>query len=149
MKLGPAELTHYYDPPLQIGKYVVHGRGMENQLANDGGTGKLAHLKESSIDRIVDWSKAAGPLKYRETLLKRLGTLPMGMDDYPYLDRDVYLYNPENLPGLHEIKPTIVPLEGGGVSLSVRSLVHCAELNINGELYVIAMESLTGDDYEY
>jgi hypothetical protein len=71
------------------------------------------------------------------------------MDDHLSLDRDVYLYNPENLPGLHEIGPTLIQLEGGGVSLSASCLAQCAELNINGALYVVAMESLTSDDYEY
>jgi hypothetical protein len=81
-------------------------------------------------------------------LVKRFGSLPLGMDNTAAVKREVYLYNPDNLPGLHEIGPNaIVGTKSGGVMFAP-SLGNALELLIDDELYVIATNSFQKDDFE-
>jgi len=137
MQLGPVELSHYYDPALQIGKHIVHGRGVEGQFMKDGATVNV-RLTESAIDNVVAWCAAHGRLRYRDVLIRRFGSLPVGMEKAPNMDLEVYLYNPDDLPGLHELGPNPFITTERGVTTSAPSLANALELQIDGNLYVIA-----------
>lgn len=145
MQLGPVELNHYYDPPLRIGRFVVYGRGMEGELARPGLGGTRVRIRASTIERVLEWCAKNGRMKYGDVLVKRIGSIPMGMEDSPLLKREVYLYNPANLPGLHEIDPNSFALNERGVTMAP-SLMSAIELLIDNQLYVIA--GLTDADYE-
>jgi hypothetical protein len=148
IRLGPVELHHYYDPPLKIGKYIVYGRGVEGQLIKNGVLGKPARITEAAIDRIIAWCSNRPPITYGEALIKRLGSLPLGMDDTAAVKRQVFLYNPDNLPGLHEIDPnSLKGTEENGFTI-IPSLLNALELLIDNQLYVIATNSFKDGDYQ-
>jgi hypothetical protein len=70
------------------------------------------------------------------------------VDDTAAVKREVFLYNPDNLPGLHEIGPNaIVRTDTGGVTFAP-SLGNAVELLIDNELYVIATDSFREGDFE-
>lgn len=146
MHLGPVELMRYSDPPMRIGKYIVHGRGMEGDIIVDGTATKAVRLKESTIDRVIAWCDSHGPMPYGDVLMAQYGSLPIGMEKAPILDMHVFLYNPENLPGMHEMGPDPFKEVGGRVTTSVPSLLTAISLVINDRHYVIA--GLVADDYE-
>lgn len=153
MQLGPVELRHYYDPALQIGEYIVYGRGVEGQeLVSGKETGRTIRITESTIAKVVSWCATNGTsMKYGDVLKKQFGLLPLGMENTAMLNREVFLYNPDNLPGIHEIGTTAInntEQEPTLNSVFSSSLANVIELVINGQLYVIAMNGFTNADYE-
>jgi hypothetical protein len=145
MHLGIVELHHYYDPPLRIGRFIVAGRGMEGTSARPESAGQRMQLKEATIERIVNWCASRGKMPYAEVMKLRLGQIPTGMEGMPLMKWNVYFYNPDNLPGLQELK--IRAADGGGVEAASPNLALAIELLIDNEVYVIA--PLQGpDDYE-
>jgi len=147
MQLGPVELTHYYDPPLQIGKYVVHGREIEGNRMNSDELGGKIRITESAIHKVVTWCSANGPMLYGDVMQKRFGSVPAGMENMPQLNMEVFLYNPDNLPGLHEVGPNpFTTIEK--YPTMVPCLASAFEWTIDGKLYVIASQGFTEIDYE-
>lgn len=146
MQLGAVELSKYYDPAIRIGKYVIYGRGAEVSTMRDGQS-VWSHISEQALDRVVEWCSACGTMKYGEVLIKRIGMIPLGMEDSQRLGWEVFLYNPGDLPGLHELgeNPIINP-DGPYVSLRP-CLATAMELLINDLLYVIPFDSLSSEDY--
>jgi hypothetical protein len=148
MQLGPVELMRYYEPATRIGKYIVDGR-VEMELLKDG-TRTPARILEKAIEKIVTWCKANGKTRWREILMKRLGALPMGMENAPNLNAEVYFYNPDNLPGLRELGENAFTFnEQGMPMLSQPSLVMTMQLIIDGENYEVPLASLdTPGDFD-
>jgi hypothetical protein len=110
---------------------------VEGQFMKDGATVNV-RLTESAIDNVVAWCAAHGRLRYRDVLIRRFGSLPVGMEKAPNMDLEVYLYNPDDLPGLHELGPNPFITTERGVTTSAPSLANALELQIDGNLYVIA-----------
>jgi hypothetical protein len=150
MQLGPVELTRYYDPSVRIGKYIVYGRGVECQQVKDGETvGETVRLRESTIDAVVAWCSGPGheKMRYGDVLKKRFGSLPAGMNAAT-LDMKVFFYNPDNLPGLHELGPNPFAMTEHGAITTAPSLLNALELDIDGRRYVIAMDGFKDAAYE-
>ena len=144
MQLGPVELTHYYDPPLQIGTYVVHGRGIEGTRPDNE---ELIRITESAICKIVSWCSTNGTMQYGDVLKNRFGSLPLGMENMPQINMDVFLYNPDNLPGMHQVGQSLFTITDNNPTM-VPCLASAFEWIIDGKFYVVASQSLTEKDYE-
>jgi hypothetical protein len=148
IQLGPVELRHYYDPAVQIGKHVVYGKGFEGVLTKDRATsGRPVRLKESTIDRVIEWCSTRGRIRYEEVLLKQFGEVPLGMEKMEIINLEVYLYNPDGLPGLHEMGQNPITMVGNRPTIAP-SLATAWTLDINGQRYVIAGQGFTEDDWE-
>jgi hypothetical protein len=147
MQLGPVELMRYYDPAVRIGKYVVDSRGADLRFRKDGGAERTVRFRESTIDKVVTWCAAHGRMSYGDTLMKRFGSLPLGMENAAILSMEAFLYNPNNLPGLHEAGPNAFTVTENGVTANA-CLVNVLELTIDDRRYVIAMSGFTEADYE-
>ncbi|KUY76561.1 MULTISPECIES: DUF6602 domain-containing protein [Burkholderiaceae] len=146
MQLGPVELLRYFDPAIQIGKYVVYGRGVEVEITKDGSDPRPARLKESTVAKIVEWCAGREKISYGDILLKRIGSLPVGMDENsPTMKRKVFFYNPDNLKGLGELRDA---LQSGGEPPDLgRTLIHTFDFIIDEECYVVA--GLSHEDFEF
>jgi hypothetical protein len=64
------------------------------------------------------------------------------------LNSEVYLYNPDNLPGLHEIGQTTIAQTAIGPNFSFPCLANALTLDIDDKRYIIAMNGFTGEDFE-
>jgi hypothetical protein len=148
MNLGPVELSHYYDPSIRIGKYVIRGR-VEGQLVKDGKIiqGSNGRFSEAAIDKIVKWCSTNGQIPHGDVLLKQFGSMPLGMDDSEMLKTQVFFYNPDNLPGLHEIDTSAAVMTETGVKFPP-SLASCISFDIDNQRYVIAMHGFEESDFE-
>lgn len=144
MTLGPVELLTYYDPLQRVGRFVIDGR-FEFLRPSDKA---VVRPSEATIARIVDWCTAHRPIRYEDYLIKKFGTVPDGLSDRLILDRQVNLYNPDDLPGFHEIDDASFQVDEAGATLSQPSLVSAYEVIINGYLYAICMDSLGPEDFE-
>ena len=146
MQLGPVELLRYFDPAIQIGKYVVYRRGVELEITEDGGDPRPARLKESTVAKIVEWCAGREKISYGDILLKRIGSLPVGMDENsPTMKRKVFFYNPDNLKGLSELRDA---MQSGGEPPDLgRTLIHTFDFIIDEEFYAVA--GLSHEDFEF
>jgi hypothetical protein len=148
MDLGPVDLMHYYKPPVQIGKYVVSGSSEFRRIKN-GALEKKTQLTEAALERIVNWCGVHGPIQYREVLKKQLGPMsPESSLNTDTLNQQVYLYNPGNLPGLHEIGENPVRISETGAEYASPCLASSITLDIDQRRYVIALCALTETDFE-
>lgn len=145
MNLGPVELNYYYNPLERVGKYIVRGPvdlDMKNFIS---GEILKVRLTEAMLDRIVSWCQEKGPMTLRDALLKRTGMIPTGKDP-KILNYEIFLYNPHNLPGLHELGPDgLKPSENGPHKPTIASML---ELNIDGRNYQISLYGFEESDFE-
>lgn len=144
MRLGPVELLSYHEPLQRIGRFVTNGR-FEFRRTSDNAA---VRPNEAAIAKIVSWCASGEPISYEECLLRRLGSLPVGLNNRKVLDRHVYLYNPDNLPGFHELGDIPLHVDEDGVRPSQPSLLSVIEVVIDGHLYAVCMDSLGPEDFE-
>ena len=99
-KAGNFNLTNYFKGYKKSGKHVVRKHEGFGRIDNAAIAYKL---KDSFIEEIYKWCQNNGSIKHYDLLKKSLGSLPIGMKEED-LNFDVYLYNPDNLPGLKDIQ---------------------------------------------
>jgi uncharacterized protein DUF6602 len=139
MTLGPVELRRFYSPSEQIGKFVIGGL-VEFEIEKDGEPGCRVRFTAAAIEKIVKWSSAHGRMRLRDVLQKRMGWVPPGMDEST-LNSEAFLYNPDNLPGVHEL--------GAKTVMTKDSLWRSHVLVIDGYHYTIALSGFTDSDFEH
>jgi len=148
MRLGPVELERYFSPGVKSGRFSVFGRITEAQVAFDGKTPVPARLREATLEKIVDWCGNAGKIRYSDLLKKQLGQLPVGVTEQSTGMNDLlYLYNPDNLPGLSEIRAD----ESGRGGMAVdpfATLLSIQYVTIDNERYALPLGSLSAADWE-
>lgn len=144
MQLGPVELLRYYEPATRIGRFVVDGR-INFTRASDG---RSVQPSAAALSKIVEWCATRPQLKYGEILLKQFGALPVGMEGSKVLQRKYHLYNPDDLPGLHELGSEPIVRSETGVMTIRPSLASLHKLVIDGDDYLVAIASLGEADFE-
>jgi hypothetical protein len=146
MKLGPVELSSYFDPALQVGRFILSGRAAEIELVIDG-KAVPARLKESTLERIVNWCSKTQKIRYWDALLKKTGLLPYGMDENSYgMGTMVYLYNPDNFLGADEVRA--LPESARQTIDPQRTLFSTFDLEIDGQIYILPSASLPVADWD-
>ena len=85
-------------------------------------------------------------MRYDELLLKRFGAVPVGIEKIA--DRSVYLYNPDNLPGIHEVAGGAFEMTENGPKLRQPCLANLLEILIDEKLYAVAIDGFADGDYE-
>lgn len=144
MSLGPVELRHYYEPSERIGSHVVGIRPIT--LVKDGQPERKVRPSPVMIEKILSWCSAHAPMRYDELLLKRFGSVPVEINKIA--EHKVFLYNPDNLPGLHEIEGPPFEITENGAKARQPCLANLLEFTIDGQNYAVAMDAFTDTDYE-
>jgi hypothetical protein len=149
VNLGPVELSHYYEPSLRIGKYVVRGPFKGRWVKNGGAvSGMKAHLSEAALDKVVTWCAANGKMPYGDVFKKQFGSIPFGMENTLLIRSQVYLYNPDNLPGIHELGADSVATMTPTGLVFPPCLANCLTVDIDENRYVIAMSGFEECDFD-
>lgn len=143
--LGPPELSRYYDPAEQMGAYVVrnHDRVQRTGTANDNA---VYRFNLPFIEKLVGWCGTRGKVRQKDLFIRQLGTVPEGMDD-ALLEYEVYHYDPDQLPGLHEVKNPILRTSTG-VHPNGRLLMPSHWIEIDGEVYYFSWAYVSDNDIE-
>ena len=104
-------------------------------------------LKESTLERIVNWCANTQKIRYWDLLKKTIGMLPYGMDESSFgMGGMVYLYNPGNFPGMDELKEMS---EEDKTSIDPeRTLFAAFDLVIDGQTYIIPGASVPATDWD-
>ncbi len=97
--LGPANLGRYFDPPEQIRRYVVKNH---DRFVRDSDQ-TVRRLTFDFIDKIASYCQSNKKITHRELFLRQFGIVSKDMSD-EYLDFQVHHYDPESLPGMHEVE---------------------------------------------
>jgi hypothetical protein len=141
-RLGAPNIRRYYDLPKLLGRYSVknHDRWVSTS------TNKKMRLKESFVERIVTWCRERPKISRVEIMARQFGELPVGSEpsDYP---GDAYFYDPEHLPGTHQIENPWAT-QADQVTPLVRTQCPNWWIIVDGEHYTFAQAYMTADDLE-
>lgn len=99
------------------------------------------------IDRIATYCKGKGKITQREILIKQTGQIPIGCSEN-FLNQLVYFYDPENLPGLHEVSDPFEKDESGNFINKTRMLIPGYYIEIDGESYYFSGAYVQDNDLE-
>lgn len=121
--VGPADLGRYFYQAEQIGKYVVSNHDRIQKTGED----QVYRFTEAFITKLVTYCQDNGSLPLKELLHRRFGEIPHGMEGWD-LNQKVYLYNPDNLKGIHEVDNAIAfhddrPMAAEGVMEPVHYII--------------------------
>lgn len=141
-RLGAPNIRRYYDLPKLLGRYSVrnHDRFVDTT------TQKNKRLNEAFVERIVMWCKNRPKLSKADILLRQLGQLPVGAEASDYAEM-VHFYDPEQLPGLHQVEEPWVERDGQ-VTARVRMQSPNWWIVVDGEAYTFAQAYIAPDDLE-
>lgn len=141
-KLGPVNLHRYYDPVERMGNYLVKN----HDGFRIGDEEQIYRIKYDTIKKIVDTCQQSSMITYKELLLKQFGQLPVPLDEDELITK-VYHYDPENLPGMHEVSNPIEKKEGRAYATE-RMLVPYHSIEVDHVIYVFAQCYLEDSDLE-
>jgi hypothetical protein len=148
-ELPKVEISDYLDLPQQMGKYSVGHNDRIVFSDKDGKTDttKVYRLNESTVDKIVTWCKEKGKLTQGELFIQQFGQIPKGLKESE-LKQMVYFYNPEDLPGLHQVTNPITKVQNGRASTTEKMSIPGNYITIDQEVYYYPTAYFTQDDYE-
>jgi len=141
-QLTPPIIRRYYDLPKVLGGYSV--KNHDRFVRPDTRTPR--RLTANFIERIIAWCADKPKMTYKDVLLRQLGQLPGGLDEQD-LQQMAHFYDPENLPGFHEIAEPIDYTSGRPVT-RVRMQIPPHWIEVNGEVYHFSSAYITADDLE-
>ncbi|TMS41083.1 MAG: hypothetical protein FGO69_09445 [Methanobacterium sp.] len=135
----PFNLLPYLDLPIEIGEFNVktqlHYYPIDTDEV-DPNYNRPFTYSESFIEEVLTYCKEVGKITDEEALIKQLGTTNGINPDR--LNSEVYLYNPEDLPGLHEV-------DG---DFNKPSIAGSTTILIDNESYIIPHQYITRDKLE-
>ncbi len=140
--LGPVNLKRYFDPAEQLGNYVVRNH---DGIMQDG-SDSLHRLTLDFVDKVVQHCKKQGKTTHRELFIKQMGALPLGMED-DYLNYEVYHYDPDGLPGMHEIESPI-DFSGGRAVATKKMLSPSHWIEVDSDVYYFSWCYVESDSIE-
>lgn len=138
-QLANIDIGRYRELPRQIGKYLVR-----NYIFSQKGD-KIYVLSEYFINKIYDYCRKNGKITYEEVLILTNG-------DRKYWDRDellseCYYYDPENLPGIHQVEePYKIDENGRPIRTSLRTNFPFSYIEIDGEIYYFPRTYVTDEE---
>jgi hypothetical protein len=144
MKLGPVQLIHYFDPSQKVGCHIVHNHDRFQKI---GDPSRKFRLKESTVHRIWEWCSKNPKIRRRDWMLKSTGAELIGVSEQE-ANSEVFLYNPDNLPGVQELATPFLKDEEGRLSTSAPCLIPFHSLVIDKEVYVVPSAYFSYEDLE-
>lgn len=130
MELGDFDLRKYKELPKKVGQYYVtaHDRFVNYK------TETVSALNEIFINEVVNYCKIVGKKTRKEILMLEFGEIPSGLDENE-LNGELYYYDPENLPGFHEVDIPILKGDNGNYISSRKMRMPNFIIIIDGECY--------------
>lgn len=149
IELPKIEISQYLDLPQKIGKYTVENNDRIVRFDKEGKIEKekVYRLNEKFIDKLVQWCKARGQITQEEMLLMQFGEIPHGSRK-EFLKKLIYFYNPDDLPGIHQVENAITIDEKGNAVTKERLISPSGFITIDKEVYYYPFAYVTESDYE-
>jgi hypothetical protein len=129
MRLGNLDIGNYRDLPSQVGEFIVR-----NHIFITKGN-KIYTLSESFINKVYEYCQKKGKKTLEEILLLSKPAIEYAFWDKEQLLSKNYYYDPENLPGTHQVKEPYRFNEQGRPVLHPRMNIPCHYVEIDGEVY--------------
>jgi hypothetical protein len=132
----------YFNLPEKNGDLYVKG----NDKWINRKIGKKSRLKYNFLKKIYDYCDNTQKSNYVDIFKKATGGF-MYSDEKKYSSIIAYLYNPDNYPGVHEVKNAI-ELVNGNVKYNENVTFPFIELVINDKLIYIPQCYIKDEDFE-
>jgi hypothetical protein len=142
MVLEPLALEKYFEQAEKMGPYVVNGHNRFRNSEDDS----VKRLTLPFIEKIVKHCRTQEKITKRELLIRLIGEIPVGSEESD-LNSFVYLYNPDNLKGVHEVDKPFEEVNGKLVS-SKEIFAPWHIIFVDGECIFFPMSCLRDDDFE-
>jgi len=143
--LGDINIRKYVDLPKKVGDHFVKNHDRIPRSIKEKTENKVYALNERFINRIFDYCQKMGKKSYKEILLSEIGQLPVGISEKD-LSFECYYYDPENLPGMHEIQQPFQKDEKGRVVATCKMKVPSTYVIIDGETYFFPQAYIEDED---
>ena len=127
--LEDVDVANYRDLPKRVGNYLV-----KNHIGWQKGD-KIYALSETFINKIFVYCQRIGKKTIQEILLSEFGVIPSGSFTKDYLLSKAYYYDPENLPGIHQVKEPFKMNERGIPIANQRMKSPGWHIEIDNETY--------------
>ncbi|SFI42672.1 hypothetical protein SAMN05192551_1216 [Tindallia magadiensis] len=139
--LGDINLRKYKDLPKQVGNHFITGH--DRFVNRDNGT--VSALNERFINRVFDYCQAVGKLTHRDILMLEFGRIPDGLGEEE-LKVPIYYYDPDNLPGLHQVEVPFSRDDKGQFTTTSRMRIPNCVITIDGEPYEFPQAYIEPED---
>ena len=140
--IGPVNLQHYFNPAEQMGNYVIRNHDQFQRFSDP----HVYRLKHEFIEHLVQTCHQIGPIKLKDLYLKQFGQIPADMDD-EYLNQEVFHYDPNCLPGIHQVENSL-DISDQGAFVTTEMLLPTCSLEINREIYIFPLSYINENDLE-
>jgi hypothetical protein len=149
IELPKIQISTFLDLPRKIGKHVVGHNDRMIKVGKDGKNdrSKVYGLNEKFITKMVEWCKDKGAISHQDLLLKVYGQIPIGMPPGE-LEVMMYLYNPDNLKGTHEVKKAFSFNKKNEVVADPNAIAPVHYITIDDEVYCYPMKMAKDEDLE-
>ena len=141
-QLGPVVLSRYFEQAEQVGNYLVHGHDQFQKRGRE----EVVRLTEAFVEKVVEHCGQQGGMSEEELMRRRFGQIPDGLDA-DVLRRQVFLYNPDGLKGLHEVDEALTVKDGVAYAPE-GSMEPCQHMVADGEVYYFPMSCVSDQDLE-
>jgi hypothetical protein len=143
MQLGGFHLMEYFNLPEKIGDLYVKGndKWIENK------TGKKVRLNYNFLKKVYDYCDNTQRSNYVDVFKKATGSFIYSFDEKKYSSIIAYLYNPDNYPGIHEVKNAI-EIINGRAKYNENVIFPFIEFIINDKLIYIPQCYIKDEDFE-
>lgn len=142
IKLGNFNFSRYKELPKKVGNHFVTGH--DRFITSEGAT--VSSLNERIIDRVYEYCQAKGKISYRDVLILELGEIPDGLTK-DKLDYQLYYYDPEHLPGIHEVEHPFKLDKNGNMYTTERMRCPNVIITIDGETYEFPYVYILPEDF--
>jgi len=146
MFLGNFRLLDYFNLPEHIGEFYV--KGLERWFATKPGEKtRKARLSADFIRKVYNYCDDTNKSNYVDIYKMGIGSFIYGLDESDYSKVVTYLYNPNNYPGMHEVKDAIKTIDKR-VEVVKDICFPWIELEINNKLIFIPHRYITDECWE-
>jgi hypothetical protein len=108
MQLGGFHIMEYFNLPDKMEDLYVEG----NDKWVDRKTGEKSRLRYDFLKKVYDYCDDTRKSNYVDVFKKATGSFMYGLDEKKYSSIVAYLYNPNNYPGIHEVKNAVEFIDG-------------------------------------
>jgi hypothetical protein len=142
LTLRPLDLKNYLNMPRRVGKHLLGKYGtFAKQKIDRSDEGRVLFINEKGIDKII---KEAVPVSLEQSLLNRLGILPLGADTIYDLNASTLEYNPQKKPPMNLDGVKMV----NGRPMLPEDCFQATDVEIDGKIYTVDFMQLSDDDFD-
>jgi len=138
--LGTLDIGNYRELPSKVGSHIVKNHIFAQKDK------KTYALSETFINKIFLYCQKEGSKTVGEIFILQSGSIPPGYFTEDYLLSKCYYYDPENLPGMHQVNEPYKMNEQGRPVWNKRLKTPSTYVEIDNEIYMFPIVYVWDDE---